>query len=105
MATSPGDVFMIDLGMAGKVRPGVVLSREDNDPPRDLILVGPLTTEFRESRYEVPVGKPKFLREPSWLNLQGIQSMRPSVLLRKIGRLDAATMERIKDGLRFAFDL
>ena len=96
---------MIGLGMAGKVRPGVVLSREDDDPPRDLILVGPLTTEFREARYEITVGKPRFLRGPSWLNFQGVQSMRPSVLLRKIGRLDAATMERIKDGLRFVFDL
>jgi mRNA interferase MazF len=105
MAPRPGDVFMIDLGMPGKVCPGVVLSREDDAPPRDLILVGPLTTEFRGSRYEISVGKPKFLREPSWVNLQGVQSMRPAVLLRHLGGIDPATMAHVKTGLRFVFDL
>ena len=105
MANKPGDVHLIDLGIAGKVRPGVVLSREDAHAPRDLILVAPLTTDYEGSRYEVPVGKPKFLRQESWVNLQGIQSMRPAVLLRFLGRLDLSVMSRIREGLQFTFEL
>jgi hypothetical protein len=31
-----GDVYVIDLGFEGKVRPVVVISREDSDAPRAL---------------------------------------------------------------------
>ena len=104
MVTKPGEIYMIDLGIAGKVRPGVVLSREDASPPRDLVLIAPLTTDYEGSEYEVPVGKPKFLRQESWVNLQGVQSMRPAILLRYLGRLDSTAMARIREGLRFTFD-
>ena len=105
MATKPGEIYMIDLGIAGKVRPGLILSREDPRPPRDLILVAPLTTDYEGSEYEVPVGKPKFFRQESWVNLQGIQSMRPAILLRYLGRLDVAAMGRVREALRFTFQM
>lgn len=105
MAARPGEIYMIDLGLAGKVRPGLVVSRDDDAPPRDLILVAPLTTENRGSRYEVAIGKPKFLQESSWVNLQGVQSMRPDVLLRRLGRLEETILSRVKEGLRYTFDL
>ena len=34
-----GDVFILDLGFEGKVRPVVVVSREDADAPRALSVV------------------------------------------------------------------
>jgi mRNA interferase MazF len=55
--TKPGEVYLVDLGMAAKVRPAVVVSRYDPDSPRALAVLVPLTTENRGSAYEIPLGK------------------------------------------------
>ena len=47
MRPIPGEIYLIDLGMVGKVRPAVVISREDPDAPRALAICAPLTTENR----------------------------------------------------------
>jgi len=57
MTPKPGEIWQADLGLAGKVRPVVVMSREDPDPPRVLFGYVPLTTQYRESAYEVEIGK------------------------------------------------
>lgn len=36
MTPKPGEVYKADLGLAGKVRPVLVVSREDADAPRAL---------------------------------------------------------------------
>jgi mRNA interferase MazF len=69
MTPKTGDVFIVDLGFDGKVRPVVVVSREDPDAPRALSVVVPLTSQFRGSRYEV-----KMPRVP-WLNLQSFANV------------------------------
>lgn len=53
MTPKVGEVYIVDLGLEGKVRPVVVISREDADAPRALSVVGPLTSQYRGSRYEV----------------------------------------------------
>jgi mRNA interferase MazF len=69
-----------------------------------LITYVPLTTQNRGSRYEIDLGKLRFLRETSVANVQGIGSI-PSVRLqRKIGGLPADILDKIKDALRFALD-
>lgn len=65
MSPIPGEIYLIDLGMVGKVRPAVVISREDPDSPRALAICAPLTTESRGSVYEAPLGKLKFLKQES----------------------------------------
>ena len=45
----PGELYLIDLGMVGKVRPAVVISREDAEAPRAVTICAPLTTENRGS--------------------------------------------------------
>jgi mRNA interferase MazF len=47
MTSNPGEVWLADLGMAAKMRPVVIVSRADPDPPRALILYVPLTTQER----------------------------------------------------------
>ena len=69
-----------------------------------LLLTFPLTTQNRSSRYEIDLGKLRFLREASVANVQGIGSI-PSVRLhRKIGVVPADVLARIKEALRFALD-
>lgn len=58
MTTEPGQVYLVDLGMAAKTRPMLIVSRCDNDAPRALSACAPITTSTRDSEYEVSIGKP-----------------------------------------------
>src|SRR5947209_1078719 len=54
MSPQPGEIWKADLGLAAKTRPIIIVSRQDPDPPRSLVLYVPLTTQRRDSPYEVP---------------------------------------------------
>jgi mRNA interferase MazF len=105
MSPIPGELYLIDLGIVGRVRPAVVISREDLDAPRALTICAPLTTENRGSDYEVALGKLKFLDRESWVNIQGLTSLGHEKLIRRLGRLTSPQMEQLKTALRFALDL
>lgn len=105
MTPIPGELYLVDLGLAGKVRPAVVISREDTDSPRALVICAPLTTQNRGSAYEVALGKLKFLNKESWVNVQGLMSVGHEKLIRRLGRLTAPQVEQVKTALRFALDL
>ncbi|HET7625904.1 MAG TPA: type II toxin-antitoxin system PemK/MazF family toxin [Verrucomicrobiae bacterium] len=49
-----GDVVLVDLGMAAKVRPAIVVSIDKPDAERNMSVVVPLTTEIRGGAGEVP---------------------------------------------------
>ncbi|MCC5642224.1 type II toxin-antitoxin system PemK/MazF family toxin [Nostoc sp. CHAB 5824] len=53
MNPKPGEVWLVNLGLAAKTRPVVVVSRYDPTPPRALVLYVPITTQNRGSTYEV----------------------------------------------------
>lgn len=44
MKVKRGDVWLVDLRLAAKLRPVVIVSRDDPDPPRALVIYVPLTT-------------------------------------------------------------
>ena len=102
MNPRPGEIWLADLGLAAKTRPVVIVSREDPDSPRSLVLYVPLTTQRRNSPYEVPLPRLPFLDRESVANVQGLGSLPTVRFERKIGRLSAEIMERIKDPLAFA---
>jgi len=106
MKPQPGEVWLADLGLAAKPRPVVVVSRDDPDPPRALILYVPLTTQNRGSPYETAVPKLRFLDRDSVANVQGLGSL-PTVLRleRKLGKLPHVVMKAIKHAIAFALDL
>ena len=105
MNPKPGEIYLVDLGMAAKVRPAVVVSRYDPDSPRALAILVPLTTEYRESDYEVPLGKLRFLTKDSWANTQGTMSVGYERLLRPLGSVTSARLTQIKTALRYALEL
>lgn len=76
----PGEIWLADLGLAGKTRPVVIVSRQDPEPPQALVLYVPLTTQPRDSPYEVPPPRLPFLDRESVANVQGLGSL-PTVLL------------------------
>src|SRR5216684_4837723 len=105
MSPQPGETWLADLGLAAKTRPVIIVSRQDPDPPRSLVLYVPLTTQRRESPYEVPLPRLPFPDRESVANVQGLGSLPTVRLERRIGRLSAGIMEQLKDALAFALDL
>lgn len=105
MTTEPGEVYLVDLGLAAKSRPMLVVSRRDEDAPRALTVCAPITTATRGSKYEVEIGKPKFLRERSYVNVQGLQAIQHHELKRMIGRLPADVLQRVRAALDWMFQL
>jgi mRNA interferase MazF len=96
---------MADLGFAAKFRSVVVVSREDPDPPRALIIYVPITTQDRESPYEVRLPRTRFLQKGSVANVQGIASLPTVRLGRRVGTLPTETLSEIKKAIAWALDL
>lgn len=105
MNPRPGEVWLADLGLAAKARPVVIVSRHDPDPPRLLVTYVPLTTQNRDSDYEVPISNVPFLDRDSVANTQGIGSIPHNRLERRLGLLPPAIMTSIRRALASALDL
>jgi mRNA interferase MazF len=105
MTPIPGEVYLVDMGYEGKVRPVVIASRADPEAPRALAVVVPLTTQNRGSRYEVAMPKVPWLRHESFANVQALAAYEYHELLERRGRFDARTVSAIKEAIRWALDL
>lgn len=91
--------------MAGKVRPVVIISRLDPDPPRNLAIYVSITKQNRGSKYEVSLPKCAFLQDGSTANVQGIGSddrNDRTFFLEKLGELPESAMKEIDQALLFA---
>jgi mRNA interferase MazF len=94
-----GEVWLVDMGMAAKIRPGVVLIADNLNAPRTLIIHIPITRQNRGSELEVPLGHLTFLEKDSVANVQAIGSL-PSVRFeKKLGVVPSADMVAIKKAL------
>lgn len=105
MTPKVGEVYMLDLDYEGKVRPVVIMSREDANAPRALSVFVPLTKVSRPSRYEVTMPRVPWLKLQSYANAQAIGTAEHHELTDRRGRFDAPTIARIKDAIRWTFDL
>jgi mRNA interferase MazF len=105
MTPKVGEVYMLDLGYEGKVRPVVIMSREDANAPRAIALYVPLTKESRGSQYEVTMPRVPWLKLQSYGNVQAIGSAGFHELTDKRGRFEPAVVSKIKEAIRFTFDL
>lgn len=89
----PGEVYVVDLGFDGKVRPMIIVSRKDENAPRALVLAVPITSQYRNSPYEIDIGKPQLLKTHSYVNVQGLQSLKYTDLGHRIGGVSSLTLE------------
>src|SRR5437763_3267083 len=83
-----GEVWLVDLGMAAKVRPALVVSIPADDADRALVTLVPHTTSPRQSRFEVSVSVP-FLRAGVF-DAQNLVTIPHAKLVRLLGKLGAA---------------
>lgn len=73
-----GEVWLVDLGMAAKVRPALVISDEPvADEDRALVTWVPHTTSPRQSRFEVGLST-SFLRAGVLICRTLLRSLTPS---------------------------
>ncbi len=82
-----GEVWLVDMGYAGKVRPALVLSVSIEEDERVLTTVVPHTTSNRETRFETP-SNVRWLKDGSF-DAQGIATFPSVKLIRKLGVLPA----------------
>ena len=99
MQSKRGEVFLVDLGYVAKVRPCVVVSIPGADSQRNMSVVAPLTTEQRGGETEVAFAKPRWLNEPSVVNLIGLPGVdNAENRLVLLGRLEQPTMDKVDNG-------
>lgn len=93
-----GEVWLVDLGMAAKVRPALVVSVPAADTDRALVTLIGHTTSARDSRFEVAVSAP-FLRDGVF-DAQNLVTIPHAKLLRRLGRLGSSQLESVERVLR-----
>jgi mRNA interferase MazF len=93
-----GEVWLVDLGMAAKTRPCLVLSVPAKDEDRALVTLIPHTTSVRNSRFEVAV-QARFLR-PGAFDTQNLVTIPIIKLVRKLGVLSANELAAVEEVVR-----
>ncbi len=93
-----GSVWIVDLGMAAKVRPCLVLSVPTAPQDRVLVTVVAHTTSVQGSRFEVGI-KPPFLK-PGVFDAQQVLTVPQVKLVRKLGDLKADELTLVEEAVR-----
>ncbi|MGA3143950.1 MAG: type II toxin-antitoxin system PemK/MazF family toxin [Verrucomicrobiota bacterium] len=96
-AINPGEVWLVDFGMAAKVRPALLLTGNPASDELDLVTVLLHTTALRGNRWEL--GIPKSFLKPGAFHLQQIQTISTVKLERRLGVLTAEEMHHVRDAL------
>jgi mRNA interferase MazF len=93
-APGRGEVWLVDLGLAAKVRPCLVLSVPPGESDRALLTLIPHTTSLRASQFEVALPV-RFLR-PGGFDAQSLVTVPYAKLLRLLGRLAPAQLSDVE---------
>jgi mRNA interferase MazF len=96
-AIKAGEVWVIDFGLAAKVRPALLLTGTLADDELDVVTVVLHTTALRGNKWELSIPKP-FLK-PGAFHLQQIQTVSSVKLERKLGTLNKDEVDRVLDAL------
>ena len=93
-----GEVWLVDLGMAQKTRPAVILSVPYGDADRVVVTVVSHTTALRGSPFEIAIPVP-FLREGAFA-VQSVTTIPTKHALRRLGSLSSQQLAPIEKGVR-----
>lgn len=95
-APQRGEVWMVDLGMAAKVHPALVISVPAEDMDRALVTLVPHTTSPRQSRFEIVISAP-FLR--AGVFAQSLVTIPHAKLVRRLGKLSDIQLASVQRGV------
>lgn len=93
-----GEVWVVDLGLAAKVRPALVLSIPYRDEDRALVTVIPHTTSPRHSRFEVNT-RTRILRSGVF-DGQSLVTIPRAKMMRKLGALSSEQLAAVEKAVR-----
>ena len=88
------EVWFVDLGIAPKPRPCVVISTAIGDIDRAVLTVVPHTTTIRGTEYEAQVNT--FFLKPGAFDGQGIQTVPVTRAMRLLGVLKDDQMQQVE---------
>ena len=92
-----GEIWMIDLGLAAKVRPCLIVSADFRDDERAVVSYVPRTTSLRGGRFEVPHKAARF--QPGAFDAQNINTIPAAKLMNFLAHVDTATLEQVEAAL------
>ena len=97
----------MDLGMKGKLRPLLVVSREDAEAERALCVCVPLTTQIRGGSYEVPMPRVRWLpgADLGVANVQGLTSIENHRLERRAGIFEKQALANVRGKIAWLLEL
>ena len=93
-----GEVWIVDLGLAAKVRPALVLSVPANDDERSLVTAVAHTTSVRGGRFEVAV-RALFLKSGVF-DAQNLVTIPEAKLIRCVGVLRPQDLVSVETAVR-----
>ncbi len=93
-----GEIWMVALGLAAKVRPALILNQPFTDADRALVTVIPHTQSLRGSQFEVALPLP-FLKSGAFL-VQNPVTIPAVKAERRLGQLTPAQLAAVEAGVR-----
>ena len=93
-----GDIWMIDLGLAQKPRPCLVLSIEFLNHERAVVTYVPRTTHLRQTRFEVPHQARGF--DAGGFDAQGIGTIPEVKLIRHLGNVEPPILQQVESAVK-----
>ena len=93
-----GSVWMVDLGLAAKVRSCLILSVATDPQDRALVTIVAHTTSLQGTRFEVDV-KTRILK-PGAFDAQQVLTIPQAKLVRKLGDLKADQLAAVEAAVR-----
>lgn len=97
-----GDVWMYTFGHPDKVRPVLILTRQEVIPLLHTVMVAPITSTLRGAPSEVILGVDEGLKHDSAVNLDHVQTVDKRGLQRRLGQVGAAKMQAVCRALAIA---
>lgn len=92
------EVWQVDLGLAAKVRPAVIVSVAFLNHERAIYAIVPHTTALRDTRFEVALNVSGLARGA--FDVQGLRPVPGTVLIRRLGLLTPTQMAEVETALR-----
>ncbi len=89
-----GEVWIVDLRLAAKVRPALVLSIPATDKDKALVTVVPHTTSLRDTRFEVRISV-TFLH-PGGFDTQSLATIPFAKLVRRLGCITPQQLSQVE---------
>jgi mRNA interferase MazF len=93
-----GDVWLVDLGVAAKIRPAVVISVPAEDADRALVTLVPHTTGPCQSRFEAAV--PVSFLHTGVFDAHNLITIPHAKLIRRLGPLGSAHFAIVERAVR-----